>query len=93
MISEMIKEIQIALQHEVYITACVVRVRKNTMVQPTESLVIYNSLLCNSAEEYYGTNKGKFGFINFKLVKTDCRTATIFGIKNHNVHDDPNEPS
>lgn len=49
-------------------------------------------LLCNSAEEYYGTNKGKFGFVNFKLVKTDCRTATIFGIKNHNVHDDPNEP-
>lgn len=40
MISEMIKEIQIALQHELYITACFVIVLKNTMVQTKESLVL-----------------------------------------------------
>lgn len=55
------------------------------------NIVTLCELLCNSAEEYYDTNKGKFGFVNFNLVNTNYRTARIFGINNRDLFDDSNE--
>ena len=55
------------------------------------NIVTLCELLCNSAEEYYSTNKEKFDFDNFNLVNTNYQTAAMFGIKNRNVHDDSNE--
>ena len=55
------------------------------------NIVMLCEWLCDSAETYYGANKEKFGFVNFKLVNTDYRTTKIFGIKNRNVYDDSHE--